>query len=189
MSRCITEIPARILPCDVARAMYFQLADLLLQRADSAANAADLDKMLLEARDSTELLKSAELEDYFQDECVNLLKSKITKVETVSETAAVVYIIPLPDRTEMLVSLPSGLHRLKSPTTDAALYRAAHQFRVNLEKRTTYEYLDQAKQLYDWLIKPLEPLLANTKIDTLVFIPDGALRNIPMGALHDGQNI
>src|SRR6202007_1718471 len=63
----------------------------------------------------------------------------------------------------------------------------AHQFRVNLEKRTTYEYLAQAKQLYDWLIKPLEPLLANTKIDTLVFIPDGALRNIPMGALHDGQ--
>jgi CHAT domain-containing protein len=172
---------------DVAGAMYFQLADLLLQRADSAANAADLDKILLEARDSTELLKSAELEDYFQDECVNLLKSKITKVETVSETAAVVYIIPLPDRTEMLVSLPSGLHRLKSPTTDAALYHVAHQFRVNLEKRTTYEYLEQAKQLYDWLIKPLEPLLAGTKIDTLVFIPDGALRNIPMGALHDGQ--
>jgi CHAT domain-containing protein len=172
---------------DVAGAMYFQLADLLLLRADSAANAADLDRMLLEARDSAELLKSAELEDYFQDECVNLLKSKITKVETVSATAAIVYIIPLPDRTEMLVSLPSGLRRLKSPTTDAALFRVAHQFRVNLEKRTTYEYLEQAKQLHDWLIKPLEPLLANTKIDTLVFIPDGALRNIPMGALHDGQ--
>ena len=172
---------------DVAGAMYFQLADLLLQRADSAKNAADLDKMLLEARDSAELLKSAELEDYFQDECVNLLKSKITKVETVSQTAAVVYIIPLPDRTEMLVSLSSGLHRVKSPATDAMLNTVAHQFRVNLEKRTTYEYLEQAKQLYDWLIKPLEPLLANSKIDTLVFIPDGALRNIPMAALHDGQ--
>ena len=58
---------------------------------------------------------------------------------------------------------------------------------MNLEKRTTYEYLDQAKQLYDWLIKPLEPLLAGSKIDTLVFIPDGALRNIPMAALHDGE--
>jgi CHAT domain-containing protein len=167
--------------------MYFQLADLLLQRADSAANAADLEKMLLEARDSTELLKSAELEDYFQDQCVNLLKSKITKVETVSETAAIVYIIPLPDRTELLVSLASGLHRVKSPATDVMLNDVAHRFRVNLEKRTTYEYLDQAKQLYDWLIKPLEPLLANTKIDTLVFIPDGALRNIPMAALNDGQ--
>jgi len=172
---------------EVAGALYFQLADLLLQRADSAKNAADLDKMLLEARDSAELLKSAELEDYFQDQCVNLLKSRITKVETVSPTAAVIYIIPLPNRTEMLVSLPSGLHRVKSPATDAMLDSAAHQFRVNLEKRTTYEYLDQAKQLYDWLIKPLQPLLANSKIDTLVFIPDGALRNIPMAALHDGE--
>ena len=172
---------------DVAGAMYFQLADLLLQRADRATNAADLERMLLEARDAAELLKSAELEDYFQDECVNLLKSKITKVETVSETAAVVYIIPLPDRTEMLVSLPSGLHRVKTTATDAEINNVAHQFRVNLEKRTTYEYLDQAKQLYDWLIKPLEPLLAKTKVDTLVFIPDGALRNIPMGALNDGE--
>jgi CHAT domain-containing protein len=172
---------------EVAGAIYFQLADLLLQRADSAANAADLDRLLLEARDSAEMLKSAELEDYFQDECVNLLKSKITKVETVSQTAAVVYIIPLPNRTEMLVSLPSGLRRVKSPATDEMLENVAHQFRVNLEKRTTYEYLDQAKQLYDWLIKPLEPLLAQSKIDTLVFIPDGALRNIPMAALHDGE--
>ena len=172
---------------DVAGAIYFQLADLLLQRADSAKNAADLDKLLLEARDSAELLKSAELEDYFQDQCVNLLKSRIQKVETISPTAAVVYIIPLPNRTEMLVSLPSGLRRVKSAATDAMLDSTAHQFRVNLEKRTTYEYLDQAKQLYDWLIKPLEPVLANSKIDTLVFIPDGALRNIPMAALHDGQ--
>jgi CHAT domain-containing protein len=172
---------------EVAGALYFQLADLLLKRADSAANAADLEKMLLEARDCAEMLKSAELEDYFQDECVNLLKSKIKKVETVSQTAAVVYIIPLPDRTEMLVSLPSGLQRVKSPATDAMLEKVAHQFRVNLEKRTTYEYLDQAQQLYDWLIKPLESLLAKSKIDTLVFIPDGALRNIPMAALSDGQ--
>jgi CHAT domain-containing protein len=171
----------------VAGALYLQLADLLLQRADSARNAAELDKMLLDARDSAELLKSAELEDYFQDQCVNLLKSRIQKVETISPTAAVVYIIPLPNRTEMLVSLPSGLRRVKSPATDAMLETAAHQFRVNLEKRTTYEYLDQAKQLYDWLIKPLDPVLANSKIDTLVFIPDGALRNIPMAALHDGE--
>src|SRR6202022_427504 len=113
---------------EVAGALYFQLADLLLQRADSAANAADLDKMLLEARDSAELLKSAELEDYFQDQCVNLLKSKITKVETISETAAVVYIIPLPNRTEMLVSLSPGLPGEKSPATDTDLNNVAHQF-------------------------------------------------------------
>jgi CHAT domain-containing protein len=173
---------------DAAGGLYFQLADLLLQRADSAKDSAELARDLLEARDSTELLKSAELEDYFQDQCVNLLKSKITKVETISGSAAVVYIIPLPDRTEMLISLPSGLKRVKSPATDKMIEEVAHQFRVNLEKRTTYEYLAQGKQLYDWLIRPIEPLIRGSQIDTLVFVPDGALRNIPMAALYDGQH-
>src|SRR5207237_6302341 len=105
----------------------------------------------------------------------------------ISATVAVVYIIPLPDRTELLVSLKSGIKRVKSPVADETLADVAHDFRANLEKRTTYEYLDQARQLYDWLIKPLEPLLAKSKIDTLVFIPDGAFRNIPMAARHDGE--
>ena len=97
--------------------MYFELADLLLKGADSTGNPVEAEKLLLEARDSAQSLKTAELEDYFQDQCVNLLQSKITKIETLSESAAVVYIIPLPDRTEMLVNLKSGLHRVKSPAT------------------------------------------------------------------------
>ena len=59
-------------------------------------------------------------------------------------------------------------------------------FRQNLEKQMTNEYLDQSRQIYSWLIRPLEPLLEKTKIDTLVFVPDGALRTIPMAALQDG---
>src|SRR6266446_394511 len=187
---------------EVAGPIYTQLADLILQRASSDEDQASLREArdlhrassdddqttLREARDVIESLRSAELEDYFQDQCVNLLKSKITSIEQISETAAVVYIIPLPDRTELLVSLKSGIKRVKSPVADETLADVAHDFRANLEKRTTYEYLDQARQLYDWLIKPLEPLLTNSKIDTLVFVPDGALRNIPMAALNDGEH-
>jgi CHAT domain-containing protein len=186
---------------EVAGPIYTQLADLILQRIASDEDQASLREArdlkiassnegqasLREARDVIESLRSAELEDYFQDQCVNLLKSKITSIEQISATSAVVYIIPLPDRTELLVSLRSGIKRVKSPVTDEALADVAHAFRTNLEKRTTYEYLDQAKQLYDWLIKPLTPLLASNQIDTLVFIPDGALRNIPMAALYDGE--
>jgi CHAT domain-containing protein len=168
---------------EVAGPIYTQLADLILQGASSDEDQTSL----REARDVIESLRSAELEDYFQDQCVNLLKSKITSIEQISAAAGVVYIIPLPDRTELLVSLKSGIKRIKSPVADETLADVAHAFRANLEKRTTYEYLDQAKQLYDWLIKPLEPLLANSKVDTLVFIPDGALRNIPMAALYDGE--
>jgi CHAT domain-containing protein len=56
-----------------------------------------------------------------------------------------------------------------------------------LEKRTTHQYLPHAQSLYDLLIRPLEPYLNEFGIQTLVFVPDGPLRTIPMGPLHDGE--
>jgi len=53
--------------------------------------------------------------------------------------------------------------------------------RLNLEKRTTNQYLRQARQLYQWLITPVKPALTEQGVDTLVFVPDGALRSIPLG--------
>ncbi len=167
--------------------IFFELADLLLQRADGLHDEKAVTAALIEARDTCELLKSVELEDYFQDDCVNLLQSKKKTIEGISETAAVIYLVPLRDRTELLVSLKSGLQRVKSPVGAAELTATIRDFRVHLETRTTFEYLAEAAQLYTWLIKPLEPMLAAHKIDTLVFVPDGALRTIPMAALHDGE--
>jgi CHAT domain-containing protein len=60
-------------------------------------------------------------------------------------------------------------------------------FRRMLEKRTTREYLPHAQRLYDWIIRPLEEDLGKLTIDTLVFVPDGPLRTVPMSALHDGE--
>ena len=71
--------------------------------------------------------------------------------------------------------------------TAERLTQEVRELRRLLEKVTTREYLPHAQQLYDWLIRPIEPVLASTTIDTLVFVPDGPLRTIPMAALHDGQ--
>jgi CHAT domain-containing protein len=173
---------------EIAGPVFYSLADLLLQKADHAKDANAVQATLTDARNVIEDLKSAELEDYFQDDCANLLRSKITKIETISATAAIIYIIPLVDRTEILVSMPSGkIERIKSPATSDQIEQTATQFRYNLEKRTTEEYLDQAAQLYDWLIRPLDGVLKETPIDTLVFVPDGALLTIPMSALNDGS--
>jgi len=173
---------------DAVGAIYFELSDLLLQTADGAKDDAEVQKLLHEARDTAELLKAAELEDYFQDDCVNLLKSKIKKVENLSPTAAVIYIIPLPTRTETLVSLSSGrIERFKVDVADDKLTETVRLFRLNLEDRSTDSYLEQAQQLYTWLIKPLEPLMEKARLDTMVFVPDGAMRTIPMSALHDGE--
>ena len=113
--------------------------------------------------------------------------SRVTQLDTVSPTAAVVYPILLPDRTELLVTLPSGLRRFTVPVGEPALTQEVRQLRRMLERRTTRQYLRPAQQLYDWLVRPLEAELAAAKIDSLVFVPDGALRTIPMGALHDGR--
>jgi CHAT domain-containing protein len=58
--------------------------------------------------------------------------------------------------------------------------------RRGLETRANRSYLPLAQQFYDWLIRPFEDTLAQQRIDTLVFVPDGALRTIPLAALHDG---
>ena len=100
---------------------------------------------------------------------------------------AVVYPIVFADRLELLVSLPNGLKRLSIPVSSATLTQEVRAFRKTVEKRTTREYLPHAQQLYAWLIRPLEPDLASFRIDTLVFVPDGPLRTVPMAALHDGR--
>lgn len=179
---------------EVVGGIYFELADLLLQRADATADDAEKQKLYREARSTAEMLKSAELEDYFQDDCVSLRRELTKSVENIDPKAAVLYIIPLANHTEILVSLPANgpgqtgrIERFKSTPNDDQLTEAARIFRINVEDRTSYAYLEQAQQLYTWLIKPVEALLEERKFTTLVFVPDGALRTVPMAALHDGS--
>jgi CHAT domain-containing protein/Tfp pilus assembly protein PilF len=167
--------------------MYFELVDLLLQRGASLQDRDQVGPYLIEARETIELFKAAELRDYFRDDCVDTALAKITTLDVVAQTAVVIYPILLPDRTELLLSLPSGLKRVAVPVGAKAVTEEVRQLRRRLEKRTTREYLPHAQKLYDWLIRPLEADLAAAPIDTLVFVPDGALRTIPMTALHDGK--
>lgn len=174
-------------------AVYYDLADLLLQRADGLKDPAEFQGVLREARATAEALKSAELEDYFQDDCVNLLRSKQRNVENLSAKAAVLYILPLPSRTELLLSLPGTtktpgrIERYKAAIGDAELTEKVRRFRLNLENRTTNEFLEQARELYTLFIAPVERQLKSHGIETLVFVPDGPLRTIPMAALNDGE--
>jgi CHAT domain-containing protein len=168
-------------------AVYFELADLLLQGTDRDADPQHREAILREARDTVELFKVAELQDYFQDDCVQAAKSQARGLEQVSKTAAVIYPIMLQDRLEILVSLPSGMVRKTVPVGAETLTEEIRAFRTFLEKRSTRQYLAHAKTLYGWLIQPIEPLWAGAGIDTLVIVPDGALRTIPLAALHDGK--
>ena len=168
--------------------LYLDLADLLLKRAATHAGTPAAEADLREVRSTVELLKGAELADYFQDDCVAALKAKTTGIDSLGEHTAAIYPIILPDRLEILVSLPDGMKRYSVPVSAQELNEEVNSFRALLEKRTTNQYRRGGMKLYAWLIQPLEKDLEAQKIDTLVFIPDGALRTIPLAALYDGKD-
>jgi len=166
--------------------VYQQLGDLLLQRAASqpATQAGDLQL----ARDVIERLRTVELQDYFQDQCIAESGQPGQSATAAMANVAVLYPVLLADRVELIVTLPDGLRQIILPVSAARLTEEARKLRQLLEKRTTREYLASARQLYDWLIRPLEGELSRQSIDTLAVVPDGALRNIPFAALHDGAH-
>ncbi len=171
-----------------ATAMCSELVDLLLQKASVLTESDECEPLLLEARETLELLKVFELRDYFKDDCVDAARFVETRLETISVKTLVIYPIVLPDRMEVLVSLPEGLRRHSVRVGADAVTQEVRALRKKVEKRTTREFLPHAQRLYDWLIRPIESELAPLSIDTMIFVPDGSLRTIPMAVLHDGEH-
>jgi CHAT domain-containing protein len=172
---------------DTVEPVYLQLADLLLKRAAAQPARTAKQDDLVEARTLIEQFRAAELEDYFQDDCVAELQARVRTVDQLATRTAAVYPIILPERTVLLLSLPEGLTQKSIPVTAEQLTSEVRSLRLLLEKRTTREYLAPAQALYDRLIRPIERDLDAADIDTLVVVPDGPLRTIPLAALHDGE--
>lgn len=169
------------------RAPYVELADLMLRRASGATDASDRQRDLEEARQTIERYRSTELTDYFQDECVTDLLASVKPIDQLAARTAVLYPIVMADRLAILISLPDGLQQRSVPVGAEALTQQILEFRQLLEKRTTNQFLRPAQALYDIMIRPLQPTLAAAGIDTLVIVPDEALRTVPLGAMHDGD--
>ncbi|MDH3601075.1 MAG: CHAT domain-containing protein, partial [Candidatus Tectomicrobia bacterium] len=173
--------------------LYFEYANLLLRKAEAlserkqAAVYPQHEIYLHLARAAVEQFKTQELRDYFGDECVDAAHQRTVTIDYVSPDAVVLYPILLPDRTELLVSLPSELKREGIPVSGADLEQRVRVFRNALEARDPRRYLRHAQRLYSWLIQPIEAELKARAIQTIVFVPDGALRLLPIAALHDGQ--
>lgn len=143
-----------------------------------------------EARQVIEDLKGAELEDYFQDECIDLLNEQRVDISKVLKSGeAILYVIPLEDRTELLLSLAGrpAPKRFVSKIEAPDLNELARTFRVQLTKDGSYECTISGGKLYEKLVRPVLDTLRAEKVDTLVFVPDGELRTIPLAALFDEQ--
>jgi len=161
--------------------IHREFVSLLLDPKRGEVKTKDLEN----ARNVIESLQLAELDNFFREAC---LKAVPTVVDQIDQAAAVIYPIILGNRVEVIVSLPQqGLRHYSANVSQDDFEAAVNQLRQYLVIRVGRQYLPGMQKMYDWLIRPAETELTASKVKTLVFVLDGALRNLPMAALHDGK--
>lgn len=172
---------------EIIKPVYLGLAEILIEQAETAADDGTRNKKLGEARDTMELLKTAELEDFFADECSTRMEAKIRSLDRAPEHTAIVYPIILPEKPAILLILPDGIICQRLGMDSKTLEKTAKEYRRQLQNRLDNRFMYNGEKLYDWIIRPVEPELERTKVETLVFAPDGALRTIPPSTFFDGK--
>ena len=170
--------------------VYREFAELLLvkQSPEKISSAENLNL----ARDVIEGLQLAELDNYFKDACTVFKKQEIAAIDP---TAAVVYVIVLPDaqhgkdRIETILDLPGKnlLHYETIVTHEEFAYTTHNLSQYLLETDRLLDIQTLAEKVNNWIIEPLQADIT-TEIKTLVFVLDGILRNIPMAVLYNGTD-
>lgn len=163
--------------------VYRQLVDLLLENKGENFQASQ--QNIEQASETIELLQIAQLNNFFRNNCLNARVSS----QKQDPTAAVIYPFILPDRLEVILHLPQNrwLH-YATPVGEKEVKTTLKQLQQDLPKPHTLRQVQSSSQkVYNWLIQPAQTALAESKTSTLVFVLDGALRNIPMAVLYDGK--
>lgn len=176
---------------DEVEPVYRRLVTLLLEPSDVASRKEISQKNLNLARDVIEALQLAEIDNFFRDACSIAQQKRIDQiVDDAKLTTAVIYPIILPDRIETIVKLPrvKELRHYSTKKPQNEVEDTLKQLHQKLQQIYTFRDREEISQeVYNWLIEPIEKDLQQNKIKSLVFVLDGWLRNIPMGALYDGK--
>lgn len=162
--------------------VYRQFVELLLQSDGDAPSQENLKQ----ARETIEALQLAELDNFFREACTN---ARPVKIDQIDPHGAVIYPMILPSQLAVILALPNQpLRYYKTPVLQVEVERILTQMRQSLRPTAFVEdWLPSVQQVYNLLLRPFAAELATSEIKTLVFVPDGLLRSLPMAALHDGQ--
>jgi CHAT domain-containing protein len=171
----------------VVKPIHYGRADLLLQVAKRTDDIKKQQALLREAVETVDLIKVAELKNYF-DECVLALHAKTRSLlDQNRPKTAILYPIPLPDRLVVVVVIDKIYQEVVDTTTADEVNQMAQELRSALQTRSHNKFLLYAEKLYRWLIQPIESKLQYHGVETLVVVPDGKLRTIPFSVFYDGQ--
>ncbi|WP_100903917.1 CHAT domain-containing protein [Nostoc flagelliforme] len=168
--------------------IYRELVELQLLTENTQGDQQSSQYNLKQARKVIESLQVAELNNFFRSPCLEPIV-EIDKVVEQDKKAAVIYSVILPDRFDVILTLPNQqLQHYSTKIPQEKVESTVTSLRKSLtDVAGTYEVKEQSQKIYDWLIRPAETELSKSGITTLVFVLDGELRNIPMGVLYDPQ--
>jgi CHAT domain-containing protein/outer membrane protein assembly factor BamD (BamD/ComL family) len=169
---------------DQIEPIYKEYVQLLLTHLNVLAPEIQQQR-LIKARETIESLQLTELQDFLKEAC-NTYKPQSSG--QIPPKTALIYPIVLDHRLEVITALPNQpLFHHSIDLAPKTVNTIVNQLRSSLNPEISAETgLPAAQKLYDWMIRPLEPQLKD--IETLIFVPNGFLRNIPLGVLHDGDH-
>ncbi len=168
---------------DKIEPVYRQFVGILLQ-----AETNDQD-ILEEARQAIEDLQIAELDNFFQDACVQEVRVEIdTVVDELDPTSALIYTIILDQKIHVISKLPQQPLAYHQVTLDSERQIQNTLFSLSSKLRDVTRpdaFKTDAEILYNWLIEPIEISLTQSHVETLVFVLDTTLQRIPMSVLYN----
>ena len=158
--------------------VYRQLVELLISQPTQ--------ENLIQARNTIESLQMAELENYFRSSC---LEAQPEQIDNIDPLAATIYPIITSEKLAVLTSIPGQpieLHTqdIAADEIESKVKDLWGQFNPAASNKRRKA---QSQEFYSWLVEPSINNLKAAKIETLVFILDSGLRNLPVSALYDGQ--
>lgn len=171
---------------DNVEPVYRESVALLLENSGEKPNIPTLEK----ARNRIEALQLAELDNFLREACLQGQRVILDQiVDQDNPSSAILYPIILPEQLQVIVKIPQQpLRHFTINKSQVEVERTLAQLQEYiLEPDRTEEVQTLSNSVYNWLIQPIASDLATSQVNTLVFVLDGALRNIPLAALYDGE--
>lgn len=172
---------------DSVEPVYREYVKLLLQPEPGAElSQSDLEQALQQI----EALNLNELDNFFREACLQGQRVLLNQLVEQNPNTAFIYPIILSESQVRVIAGIPNQKQLRYHAIDLAETENVEQILSDLRQQAAAEggvVRPPAKKVYDWLIAPFKADLEANNVDTLVFVLDGAFRDVPMAVLYSGQ--
>jgi CHAT domain-containing protein/predicted negative regulator of RcsB-dependent stress response len=163
----------------------------LLLKDQSLLSLTDVQNSLA-SKTSLKQIQGSDSNKTYLDKQIDAVEKKLQELHQLDPSAALIFPIIFDDRIDVIASLPNQpllqfSSKVDRQTTEEAI-RSVREILANYEDYSDLEETvlqPRAAALYQWFLQDLEPKLQENQIQTLAFMPDSSLRNIPFSVLYN----